>query len=133
MQLSAGHNIISYPSKNLSSILSIISYYIQICLWTISIICVGVYCKISDLMYSFKLNLSMKKNQMQYNNLRSGIFKRKHLHNKIHKNICWHFNRCVCGLNTKMMRNMGFIMSVIMSGKWKFHHQMSEIVGEHVT
>lgn len=134
MQLNAGHIIISYPSLNLSSIQTVIIYYIQIILWTISIVGVCVYYKISDLMYSFKLYLASKKYQMcgQLQNvyLRSGILKRKHLHNK---NNCWHFNHCVCGFNnTRMMRNMRFSF-VNMSGKFECLHKMIKIVGEHFT
>lgn len=122
--------IITYPSLIVSSIQSIIYNIIQIYLWTVSVIC-G---KISALMYSYKLKLVAKKNQMRGRlhraNLRKVDLMCKHLNNK--KNNYWHhFHRFVCGFTT-FTTNMWLNTSIMMSGKFKFHHRIAKIVRERV-
>lgn len=130
--------IISYPSKFLTSIQSVICACIQIILWTVSIYCAIICDKISVLMYSYKLRLINKKHQM-YGHLhgvllKKSVFMRKHLNSK--KNFWWHCDHFVCGNTTRTTtttRNMRNTLSVIMSGKCDGIHRMAKILGEHVT
>lgn len=128
--------IISYPSKILSSIQSVICACIQIILWTVSIYCAIICGKISDLMYSYKLRLLKKKHQMYGHlhcvHLKSVGFMRKHLNNK--SNFRWHSNHFVCGVTrTTTTRNMWNTLSINMSGKCDGIHRMAKLLGEHVT
>lgn len=121
--------IISYPSMIFSSILSIINNIIQIYFWIVSIVCA----KIAGFMYSNKIKLVSKKNQMcghlQRVNLKKGVLMCKYLYNK--KNNHWHLNHFVCDFTT-LTRTMWFNTTVTMSGKLKLNHRMAKIVG-HIT
>lgn len=101
--------IITYPSKILSSLVCVV---IEVILCVVLTVCVIICGSICDLMYVVnKLKYEISKNYQMYGRLHRVYLK------KDRKNFHWHFNRKIFGSGNTMTRNMWHNTITTMSGK----------------